>query len=469
MSTMRVIFSSFFDPPKTYPIKELFRQIDLDNDGFVSKEDVKAFLLKFDIKITKYNIDILADVRRLDLVDIQTYFLKLGIPIELAEAKRLLKRMNKTDAQEIEYSEWRKFLLFQPICDLESIAHYWRNGCVIDLSSDPVITIPQILKKDNDHSRDVIQLVAGGVAGVVSRTCTAPIDRLKIMRQVYGYKHKRSGFLEAYRYMLREGGIVSLWRGNFVNVVKIAPETAIKYTTYERYKRLLMENDSLGFFEGHSAMTKFSAGAMAGLTAQSVIYPMEVLRTRMCLRKTGQYSSILDCGRKIYHELGVVGFYRGYFVNVAGILPYAGIELATYEWLKSIYIYRYMRHILHLSPRVISDHPAISYVHPPAHTIPFLAASASMLAVVLTYPMALIRSKMQASFYWKHPLCVGGNPHPKLTLPSLLSAIWRDDGVIGLYRGMGANLIKVLPATAISMLTYESIRRKCNIGPMGSG
>uniref|UniRef100_A0A0X3PS71 Calcium-binding mitochondrial carrier protein SCaMC-3 n=2 Tax=Schistocephalus solidus TaxID=70667 RepID=A0A0X3PS71_SCHSO len=237
MSTMRVIFSSFFDPPKTYPIKELFRQIDLDNDGYVSKEDVKAFLLKFDIKITKYNIDILADgfmnscgvppdglvsqkqffkyvveqdtrlspiyaqldrklEGRLDLVDIQTYFLKLGIPIELAEAKRLLKRMNKTDAQEIEYSEWRKFLLFQPICDLESIAHYWRNGCVIDLSSDPVITIPQILKKDNDHSRDVIQLVAGGVAGVVSRTCTAPIDRLKIMRQVYGYKHKRSGFLE---------------------------------------------------------------------------------------------------------------------------------------------------------------------------------------------------------------------------------------------------------------------------------
>ncbi|VDN16012.1 unnamed protein product [Dibothriocephalus latus] len=46
---------------------------------------------------------------------------------------------------------------------------------------------------------------------------------------------------------------------------------------------------------------------------------------------TGQYSSILDCGRKIYREIGFVGFYRGYFVNVAGILPYAGIELATYE------------------------------------------------------------------------------------------------------------------------------------------
>nr|VZI07457.1 unnamed protein product [Spirometra erinaceieuropaei] len=112
---------------------------------------------------------------------------------------------------------------------------------------------------------------------------------------------------------------------------------------------------------------------------------------------------------------------------------------------------------------------AISYVHPPAHTIPFLAATASMLGVVVTYPMALIRSKMQASFYWKQPLHAGGNPHPKLTLPSLLSAIWRDDGVIGLYRGMGANLVKVLPATAISMLTYESIRRKCNLGPMGSG
>ncbi len=59
--------------------------------------------------------------------------------------------------------------------------------------------------------------------------------------------------------------------------------------------------------------------------------PFKVLKTRMCLRKTGQYSSVADCAKQIYREVGVRGFFRGYMVNLVGIIPYAGIELATYE------------------------------------------------------------------------------------------------------------------------------------------
>lgn len=119
------------------------------------------------------------------------------------------------------------------------------------------------------------------------------------------------------------------------------------------------------------------AGSLAGATAQTAIYPMEVrqllyhcfikgvhsyfkvfpetskyhqiekgsvpqcfffctplfkvLKTRLTLRKTGQYLGMFDCAKKILRKEGVKAFYKGYIPNLVGIIPYAGIDLAVYE------------------------------------------------------------------------------------------------------------------------------------------
>ena len=59
-------------------------------------------------------------------------------------------------------------------------------------------------------------------------------------------------------------------------------------------------------------LEKFLAGTSAGFIAQSTIYPMEVLKTRLALRKTGQFTGLSDCIQKIYHKEGIKAFYRGY-------------------------------------------------------------------------------------------------------------------------------------------------------------
>lgn len=72
--------------------------------------------------------------------------------------------------------------------------------------------------------------------------------------------------------MLREGGISSLWRGNGINVLKIGPETALKFMAYEQVKRAIKADDAheLKLYE------RFCAGSMAGGISQSAIYPLEV-------------------------------------------------------------------------------------------------------------------------------------------------------------------------------------------------
>lgn len=75
-------------------------------------------------------------------------------------------------------------------------------------------------------------LIAGGIAGAASRTCTAPFDRLKTVMQALGSR-KQIEILGGFKYMLEEGGVSSLWRGNGMNVIKIAPEVALKFTFYE--------------------------------------------------------------------------------------------------------------------------------------------------------------------------------------------------------------------------------------------
>lgn len=133
--------------------------------------------------------------------------------------------------------------------------------------------------------------------------------------------------IDTIKYMLKEGGIRGLWRGNGMNVIKIAPESAFKFGAYDMIKRFIKgeQDRDLKLYE------RFLAGSLAGGFSQSIIYPLEVLKTRMALRKTNEFKGILDCCHKLYQNGGVTVFYRGYIPNLLGILPYAGIDLAVYE------------------------------------------------------------------------------------------------------------------------------------------
>lgn len=75
---------------------------------------------------------------------------------------------------------------------------------------------------------------------LVSRTCTAPLDRLKIFFQVQSMHGQTFTLQSGIRHMLNEGGLRSLWRGNGINVIKIAPESALRFFAFEKVNKRCM-------------------------------------------------------------------------------------------------------------------------------------------------------------------------------------------------------------------------------------
>jgi len=434
---------------------------DSDNDGHMDFEDFVTYIQAHEkmLRLTFDHVDHNQD-GIIDKKELQETFKKLGAELDQIGAQNMLKRMDKDETLTINPQEWRDYFLFRHmgthLADDSCIANKthtllttWRhdsadgeNEFFLALGVYPSIDSPKIIDIGEDSlipddlSAEELRsgmwwrhLVAGAAAGCVSRSCTAPLDRLKVLLQVHGSKHP--SMAGGWKYMLAEGGVMSLWRGNGINVFKIAPESAIKFLSYEKIKRLI-KGDSAQ--ELHP-LQRFAAGSMAGAISQSTIYPMEVMKTRLALRKTGQYNGVLDCASKLLKTEGISCFYRGFVPNLIGIIPYAGIDLCVYETLKRHYM---KTHLNGSDPGIL--------------ILLACGTTSSTCGQICAYPFALIRTKLQAK--------VSGH---RDTMLSLGRHIVRTEGPIGLYRGLTPNFMKVIPAVSISYVIYENVRKALGI------
>uniref|UniRef100_UPI003AAF6381 mitochondrial adenyl nucleotide antiporter SLC25A24-like isoform X1 n=1 Tax=Centroberyx gerrardi TaxID=166262 RepID=UPI003AAF6381 len=390
-----------------------FKSLDRNNDGRIDASEIKQSLAELGMDISRE--DSLKILQRFDLISVSYVSVHLF-------------SMDIDGTMMVDWNEWREHFLFNPAHNLDDIIRYWKHSSVLDLGDS--LAIPDEFTEEEKASGGWWkQLVAGAMAGAVSRTGTAPLDRVKVFMQVHSSKSNRISLVGGLKQMIKEGGVTSLWRGNGVNVLKIAPETAIKFMSYEQYKKLLAS-------EGKKVEThqRFMAGSLAGATAQTAIYPMEVLKTRLTLGKTGQYSGMFDCAKKILKNEGVRVFYKGYIPNLLGIIPYAGIDLAVYESLKTTWLSYYAKDSANPGILVLLGCGTIS----------------STCGQLASYPLALIRTRMQAQ------ASLDASDQPSMS--TLVKKIVAKDGFFGLYRGILPNFMKVIPAVSISYVVYEYMK-----------
>ncbi|XP_041427848.1 calcium-binding mitochondrial carrier protein SCaMC-2 isoform X2 [Xenopus laevis] len=427
-------------PRKPLLQQKIVKAGDKDQDGQLDFDEFVHYLRDHEkkLRLVFKSLDKKND-GRIDAQEIMQSLRDLGVNISEQQAEKILKRirtgrwgpvthMDKNGTMTIDWNEWRDYHLLHSAENIPEIILYWKHSTIFDVGENLLVP-DEFTVEEKQTGMWWRHLVAGGGAGAVSRTCTAPLDRLKVLMQVHASRSNNMSILGGFTHMIREGGFRSLWRGNGINVIKIAPESAIKFMAYEQIKRIIGSNqETLGIHE------RFVAGSLAGVIAQSSIYPMEVLKTRMALRKTGQYQGVLDCGKKILLQEGLSAFYKGYVPNMLGIIPYAGIDLAVYETLKNAWLQRY----------------ATSSADPGVFVLLACGTISSTCGQLASYPLALVRTRMQAE------ASVEGAP--QMTMSKLFKHIVKTEGAFGLYRGLAPNFMKVIPAVSISYVVYENLK-----------
>jgi len=277
-------------------------------------------------------------------------------------------------------------------------------------------------------------LAAGGIAGAVSRTVTAPLDRLKIILQTQGKTKEFTGVAQGLRRLYALEGIPGFWRGNGVNVSKIVPEAGIRFMAFEMNKKWF-----LGDQPGATLTTgqRLLAGGLAGVTSQITVYPLEVLRSRLAVSGPSVYQGVVDCFQKTVQKDGFGALYRGIFPSLLGIFPFAAIDLGVYDILKRQY-----------SIKNKNKEPTIL-------VLLACGATSSTCGQLVSYPLDLVRRRLQIQGMAGQAVYSG--------MIDAFKTIVRNEGWRGLYGGMIPNILKVVPAVSISYVTYETMKKQLQV------
>ena len=151
----------------------------------------------------------------------------------------------------------------------------------------------------SSSSKSLKTFISGGLAGSVAKTLVAPIDRAKILRQVHNHHYESYGIFESFYRIVQKEGFLALYKGNGAQMVRIFPYAAMQFTSYETYKNL---NRKIFINTHDNLFNSLACGSLAGMTAVSTTYPLDVIRSRLAFQYTGEhiYSGIIDSVKKIY-------------------------------------------------------------------------------------------------------------------------------------------------------------------------
>ncbi|KAL9891727.1 calcium-binding mitochondrial carrier protein Aralar1 isoform X4 [Glossina fuscipes] len=210
----------------------------------------------------------------------------------------------------------------------------------------------------------------------------------------------------------------------------IAPEHYTKHITTRLAEIRAVESpaDRSAFIQILESTYRFTLGSMAGAVGATVVYPIDLVKTRMQNQRTGSYIGEVayrnswDCFKKVIRHEGFLGLYRGLLPQLMGVAPEKAIKLTVNDLVRD----------------KLSDKQGTIPVW--AEVLAGGCAGASQ--VVFTNPLEIVKIRLQ----------VAGEIAGGAKVRAL--AVVRDLGLFGLYKGARACLLRDVPFSAIYFPTY---------------
>jgi Mitochondrial carrier protein len=359
-------------------------------------------------------------------------------------------------------------------------------------------------KSGNDVTR---RMICGGISGMIAKTVTNPLDRIKMLSQTGEYtshggssgaltKNNSSGFIATmqnitniYRSIIKNEGILGLWAGNGINLLRVFPNKAIIFSTNDIYTRYMQQwyfrNHHHGGIPNTSStlseatvlppIYSFLAGGMAGMTATAVTYPLDLARGRIAgkvgvvapssvsssTKANVATSSIVArdaaasaANPKVYNGMiqtilvtikdeGFLGLYKGITPTLLGAMPYVGIQFGTVGLLEKYFDRNKGNHTNNHSVGQKKKHDPLQKM--------VFGGIGGIMAGIITYPNDTIRRMMQLQGSRGTVVQYKGYFH-------CLTSIVRQHGISRLYRGWTINMIRMAPNTAVIFGSYEFLK-----------
>nr|ODN92177.1 solute carrier family 25 (mitochondrial folate transporter), member 32 [Cryptococcus depauperatus CBS 7855] len=304
----------------------------------------------------------------------------------------------------------------------------------------------------NDPSID--HAIAGFGAGTVATLVMHPLDLVKVRFQLAdSLPHPESrlhvikrrwgtGVYWAMRDAVAVDGWRGLYRGLVPNLVGGAGSWGLYFLFYNMIKKQMQPLDPS--LRPSPAQHLLAAAEASAITAM-LTNPIWVVKTRVfgtAQHDPNAFKGLWDGLASIYRTEGVKGLYKGSLLALVGVSN-GSIQFATYEEIK--------RRRTDIKKRLFKrEGKTWKTEDEKLSNIEYILASGNskLVAIALTYPYQVIRARIQNS---------SPSNIPKPTILSCISSLIKNEGILGFYKGLGTNALRILPGTCTTFVVYENL------------